>query len=109
MIRDRRKSQIKGNRSPKKVSQVERSIATSRAKRDAAIKVKRGLSKNKKAHNKLIDQEVKRHDQRSAVAKRRSEKNFPGGLSRANGMQKKSTQRIKNDNTPETDVVFGGK
>lgn len=111
MIRDRRKAQIKGNRAQKKVSQVDRSIATNRAKRDAAIKAKRGLSKNKKANSKQIDQEVKRQEQKSAIAKKKSEKNLRVGRPKATKTQKKTTPKTKNkdDGSSATDAVFGGR
>lgn len=111
MIRDRRKSQVKVNRAPKKVAQVDRSIATSRAKRDAAIKARRGLSKNKKANDKQIVQEVKRQEQKSAVAKKRSEKKLHGGQLKANRTQKRTTPKKKNKDAfnPAADAVFGGR
>jgi len=111
MIRDRRKSQIKANRAPKKVVQSDRSIASSRAKRDAAIRAKRGLSKTKKANDMQIEQEVKRQEKKSAVAKKRSEKIVPSGRPKAKRTQKKATQKSKSKdgNAPAPDAVFGGR
>mmetsp|Transcript_26760 Transcript_26760/g.65059 ORF Transcript_26760/g.65059 Transcript_26760/m.65059 type:complete len:177 (-) Transcript_26760:4570-5100(-) len=113
MIRDRRKTQSKAMQAPKKISQADRSVATGRAKRDAAIKAKRGISKTKKANNMQIDQEVKRQAQKTAAAKKRSEKTVPTGRSKANKTQRKTTPKNKSKdiNAPAADAVqvFGGR
>lgn len=111
MIKDRRKKQTKANPAPKKISKTDRSIATSRAKRDAAIKAKRGISKTKKADNMQIEQEVKRQAHKTAAAKKRSEKKVPAGRRKANQTQKKATpkNKRKDGNPPAADAVFGGR
>ncbi|CAJ1935696.1 unnamed protein product [Cylindrotheca closterium] len=112
MIRDRRKIENKGNRAPKKVQQAVRSVATGRAKRDAAIKAKRGISTTKKATDMQIDQEVKRQAQKAAVAvKKRIGKKLPAGRPRANKTQRKATpkNKSKDGNAPAADAVFGGR
>lgn len=111
MIRDRRMTQTKANRAPKKISQAVRSVATSRAKRDAAIKAKRAISKTKKATDMQIDQEVKRQAQKAAVAaKKRSEKKVPAVQPKANKTERKTTPKNKGrDGNPAADAVFGGR
>jgi len=111
MIRDRRKSQIKADRASKKVAQTDRSVATSRAKRDAAIRAKRGLSKTKKASDMQIDKEVKRQEKSSSAAKKRSDKNAQGGRQKANRTQKKTipNNKRKDSGAPASDAIFGGR
>jgi len=107
MIQDRRKTQMKENRTSKKMSQSDRSIATSRAKRDAAIKAKRGISKTKKPNDMQIDKEVKRQAKKAVTAKKRSQKKPPFGRAKASKpIQKK---KVKDSNSPTADAVFGGR
>lgn len=113
MIRDRRKAQTKANRGPAKTSQAVRSIASSRAKRDAVIKARRGMTKIKKATDMQIDQEVKRQAKKAAVANRRMEKSVVVGRpkAKANKAERKNTPKNANKdrNIPATDAVFGGR
>lgn len=109
MIRDRRKSQVKTNRTPRKVAQADRSIGTSRAKRDAAVRAKRGLSKTKKANDIQIEQEVKRQEKKSAVAKKRSEKKVLGGQPNASKTKKDPKSSRRDGNTTAPDAVYGGR
>ncbi|KAL3928223.1 MAG: hypothetical protein SGBAC_012742 [Bacillariaceae sp.] len=111
MIKDRRKKQTKLIPAPNKISKTNRSIATSRAKRDAAIKAKRGIRKSKKANNMQIEQEVKRQAHKTAAAKKRSEKKVLAGRLKANQTQKKATPKnmSKDGIPPAADAVFGGR
>lgn len=80
MIADRRKDQQKNIRKgAKKPSTTDRSIATGRAKRDAAMKGRRGLSEQTKPSAMEVDREIYRQSRKTAVAKKISEKKASGG------------------------------
>jgi len=80
MIADRRKEQLKASkRGPKKTSTADRSIATGRAKREAAMKAKRGMTQEKKPSAMEVEREVYRQSRKSAVSKKKAEKKATGG------------------------------
>ena len=59
MIADRRKDQLKAaKKGTKKTSTTDRSIATGRAKRDAAMKARRGMTQEKKPSAMEVEREV---------------------------------------------------
>jgi hypothetical protein len=67
MIAQRKKTAI-----PKAVSNVDRSIATSRAKRNAAVRARRGLSSTPKATQMEIEKEVEKEWNKTAIKKLKS-------------------------------------
>lgn len=74
MIEDRRKEQVKASkRGQRKASNADRTIATGRAKREAANKARRGLSQDKKTNAMEIEREVYRQTRKTQNAKKRSE------------------------------------
>jgi hypothetical protein len=80
MIADRRKDQQKtSKRAPKKVSNADRSIATGKAKRDAAMKARRGMTQEKKPSTMEVEREVYRQSRKTATAKKNAEKKASGG------------------------------
>jgi hypothetical protein len=79
IIADRRKEQVKALKQPKKVSTVDRSIATGKAKREAAVKAKRGLSETKKPSAMEVEREVYRQSRRTEVTKAKREQKAAGG------------------------------
>lgn len=80
MIADRRKDQQKAaKKGPKKASTADRSIATGRAKRDAAMKARRGLTQETKPSAMDVDREIYRQSRKTAVAKKNAEKKASGG------------------------------
>lgn len=93
------------NRNPKKTSQTDRSIASNRAKRDAAVNAKRGISKTKKATDMQIEQEVKKQAKKSAKTKKRNEKKAQRARPKTN--QATDSRETKEDSA--ADAVFGGR
>jgi hypothetical protein len=81
MIADRRKDQQKNAKkgTTNQASTVDRSIATGRAKRDAAAKARRGITQQKKPSPMEVDREVYRQSRKTAVAKKTAEKKASGG------------------------------
>ncbi|KAL3903417.1 MAG: hypothetical protein SGARI_005390 [Bacillariaceae sp.] len=81
MIADRRKDQAKtAKRGTKKAATTsDRSIATGRAKRDAAAKARRGMTQDKKPSAMEVDREVYRQSRKTATAKSRAEQKASGG------------------------------
>ena len=81
MIADRRKDQQKAAKKAtnKKASTTDRSIATGRAKRDAAMKARRGMTQDKKPSAMQVEKEVYRQSRKTATAKSRAEQKASGG------------------------------
>ena len=81
MIADRRKDQQKAAKKAtnKKASATDRSIATGRAKRDAAMKARRGMTQDKKPSAMEVEREVYRQQRKTATAKSRAEQKASGG------------------------------
>ncbi|KAL3921655.1 MAG: hypothetical protein SGARI_006628 [Bacillariaceae sp.] len=81
MIADRRKDQQKTAKkaTAKKASTTDRSIATGRAKRDAAMKARRGMTQDKKPSAMEVEREVYRQSRKTATAKGRAEQKASGG------------------------------
>jgi hypothetical protein len=119
MIADRRKDQQKNARKgAKKASTTDRSIATGRAKRDAATKARRGLSEQTKPSAMEVDREVYRQSRKTAVAKKMAEKKASGGRLPPNSSLRdtkakhKGTAAGKKTHPPPTGAaasVVGGK
>lgn len=61
--------QVGGDHDPNRVSNVDRSMATSRAKRDALLRARRGLSTNKKASEMEIEAEVQKQGKQTLLAR----------------------------------------
>jgi hypothetical protein len=81
MIADRRKEQVKSAKktTPKKTATVDRSVATGRAKRNAAVNARRGMTQQKKPSAMEVDREVYRQSRKTAVAKKNDDKKAYGG------------------------------
>jgi hypothetical protein len=78
MIKERRKEQVKP-RAPKKASNADRSVATGRAKRDAAATARRGLAQEKKPNAMDVERETYRQARKTDNAKKAREKKATGG------------------------------
>ena len=74
MIASRRKEGANKAAVPKKVSNTTRSIATSRAKRNAAMAARRGITQSSKPTKMQIDEEVQNQTKKS-IAKNQQQKN----------------------------------
>jgi hypothetical protein len=81
MIADRRKDQQKaakkGNK--KTATTSDRSIATGKAKRDAAMNARRGMTQEKKPSAMEVEREVYRQSRKTAASKNRAEQKASGG------------------------------
>lgn len=108
LIQERRKQQQQeSKRGPKKPSVVERSIATGRAKRDAAMNQRRGLSQTKKPTAMEVEKQVKRQTDHTAKEKKIQEKKATKGR-----IAPDSTSRNKKKKGKKNDAVapiFGGR
>mmetsp|Transcript_55997 Transcript_55997/g.135477 ORF Transcript_55997/g.135477 Transcript_55997/m.135477 type:complete len:253 (+) Transcript_55997:185-943(+) len=84
MIADRRKDQVKASKGrgaakTGKASTADRSVATGRAKREAAMKARRGIAESKKPSPMEVEKEVYRQSRKTATAKKNSERKSTGG------------------------------
>jgi hypothetical protein len=80
MIQDRRKDQQQeSRRGPKKVSTSDRSIATGRAKRTAAVNARRGMTESKKPQAMEIEREVYRQSRTTQKTKENQQQKATGG------------------------------
>ena len=84
MIADRRKEQVKASKGrgaakAGKASTADRSVATGRAKREAAMKARRGMADSKKPSPMEVEKEVYRQSRKTASAKKHSERKSTGG------------------------------
>ena len=107
IIKDRRVSQQKASkRVQKKSTNSDRSIATGKAKREAAARARRGLSQKKKPDKMEVEKEVKRQTKKTNVAKKKNEKKATGGKL----PPKSSTRTKKKANAKEAapQIVVGG-
>jgi hypothetical protein len=99
MIADRRKDQYKNTRNgARKPSVTDRSIATGRAKRDAAMKARRGFSEQTKPSAMEVDREIYRQSRKTVVAKKMAEKRASGGRLPPNSSLRDT--KSKNKGTP---------
>ena len=85
MIASRRKDTRRSSRvrnkqldNSKKVSNVDRTIGTSRAKRDAALRKRRGLAKTGKASQMDIEKEVQKEHKKTVMKKAKDAKGKKG-------------------------------
>mmetsp|Transcript_55993 Transcript_55993/g.135460 ORF Transcript_55993/g.135460 Transcript_55993/m.135460 type:complete len:241 (+) Transcript_55993:594-1316(+) len=125
MIADRRKDQVKASKGrgaakAGKASTADRSVATGRAKREAAMKARRGIAESKKPSPMEVEKEVYRQSRKTATAKKNSERKSAGGRiapnsslrdkknssNKAKGQSKKSPQQQHDVGTV---AVFGVK
>lgn len=114
MIKDRRKTQTKeSKRGPKKTATADRSIATGRAKREAAMKAKRGLTQSKKPTKMEVEKEVKRQNNKTVNEKKRKEKKASGGRiapdSSARNKKKKEKKAAEKKTNSPPPAIFGGR
>lgn len=112
MIEDRRKKQAKDSkRTPKKASTADRSIATGKAKRAAAMKAKRGLTPTKAPTAMEIEREVYRQSRKTDNAKKKKENKATGGRiapdSTARNKKKKEKKATGKVDPPA--AIFGGR
>lgn len=108
IIKDRRVSQQKASkRVQKKSTNSDRSIATGKAKREAAARARRGLSQKKKPDKMEVEKEVKRQTKKTNVAKKKNEKKATGGK-----LPPKSSARTKKKANAKEEapvqIVVGG-
>lgn len=110
MIEERRKEQQKASkRGPKKASNADRSMATGRAKRDAATKARRGLTPNKKPNAMDVEREVDRQSRKTAAAKKKSQKKATGGrIAPDSTLRDKKKKKVAGKRDPPA-PVFGGR
>lgn len=112
LIKDRRKQQQQeSKRGPKKPSTVDQSIATGRAKREAAVKQRRGLSNTKKPTAMEVDKQVSRQTEHTAKEKQIKEKKATQGRvapdSTARNKKKKAKAKANKPDPPAP--IFGGR
>ena len=109
MIKERRKDQKTASRkAPKKASNADRSIATGRAKREAAMKAKRGLAQSKKPNAMDVEREVYRQSRQTAKARKANEKKQTHGRVAPNSSLRDKKAKGKKKNDPPA-AVFGGR
>lgn len=113
IIADRRKDQIKASKGratkANKATTVDRSIASGRAKRDAEMKARRGISDTKKATPMQVEKEVYRQSRKTATAKKTNEKKASGGRAPPNSsLREKNNNNAKKKTAPQV-VAFGVK
>jgi hypothetical protein len=108
MIKDRRTDQVKeSKRAPKKSSNSDRSIATGRAKREAATKVRRGIIQDKKPSAVEIEREVYRQNRTTASAKKKTQKKATGGRLAPDSSLRSNKKKPVKASSPA--AVFGGR
>lgn len=108
MIKERRKDQKAASRKPpKKASNADRSIATGRVKREAAMKAKRGLAQSKKPNPMEVEREVYRQSRKTAAAKKANEKKQSHGRVAPNSSLREKKGKGKKSDPPA--AVFGGR
>jgi hypothetical protein len=108
MIKERRKDQQKASkRAPKKATNSDRSIATGRAKREAAVKANRGLSQTKKPNAMEVEREVYRQSRKTAVAKKNNDKKATTGRIAPDSSLRDKKKKAKKIDPPA--AIFGGR
>jgi hypothetical protein len=108
MIENRRKDQVKSKRAPpKKSSNSDRSIATGRAKREAATKARRGITQDKKPSAVEIEREVYRQTRKTATAKKKTQKKATGGRLAPDSSLRSKKKKPAKESAPA--AVFGGR
>lgn len=118
MIADRRKDQVKASKGrggkSTKPSNADRSVATGKAKRDATLRARRGMSQSNKPSPMEVEKEVYRQSRKTAVAKKNSEKKASGGrLPPNSSLREKNNKSVGKKKSPPQDAstiaVFGVK
>jgi len=119
MIQDRRKEQKKElQRGPKKATAADKSVATGRAKREAANKARRGLTTEKKPTKMEVEKEVERQTQTTQTQKKKKEQKQTQGRMApdSTGRSAAKREKKKTNNNATTKVgtdppaaVFGGR
>ena len=106
MIRDRRKEQQQASkRGPKKASVSDRAVGSGRAKRDAAMKARRGITETKKPDAMAVEREVYRQSRQSAVAQEKKEKKATGGRLPPNSTNRRNQKKRDESMQPSRKVV----
>lgn len=112
MIQDRRKEQkMELKRGPKKATTADRSVATAKAKREAANKARRGLATDSKPTKMDVEKEVKRQSQSTQVQKKKKEQKQTQGRiapdSTGRSAAKREKKKVAAKDPPA--AVFGGR
>ncbi len=107
MIINRRTDQVKSKRAPKKSSNSDLSMATGRAKREAATKARRGITQDKKPNAVEIEREVYRQTRKTAAAKKKTQKKATGGRLAPDSSLRSKKQNPAKESAPA--AVFGGR
>jgi hypothetical protein len=102
MIADRRKDQAKASkgRGTKKASAADRTVATGRAKRDAAMKARRGMAQSNKPTPMEVEKEVYRQSRKTATAKKNSERKATVGRLPPNSSLRETNKNKGQKKTP---------
>jgi hypothetical protein len=110
MIQQRRQEQKKEiKKGPKKPSAADRSVATSKAKRDAANKARRGLAQDSRPSKMDIEKEVKRQSQATQVQKKKNEQKQTQGRIAPDSTGRSAAKRAKKKSADPPAAVFGGR
>ena len=112
MIQDRRKEQKKElKRGPKKATTADRSVATAKAKREAANKARRGLATDNKPSKMDVEKEVKRQSQATQVQKKTKEQQQTQGRIASDSTGRSAAKREKKKAAAKDPpaAVFGGR
>ena len=104
MIKERRNEQKRGSkRGPKKTAAVDKAVGAGRAKREAAIKARRGLAESKKPSAMEVEREVYRQSRQRASTKAKNEKKATNGRIAPDS----TGRRARKKKEEETKAVFG--
>lgn len=95
LIKSRRNTQPKSIK--KSVSNADKSIATSRAKRNAKMDSRRGLQTNKRPTNTQVDQEIKKQAGKTAIANAKVASQMKHTSSNKTGQEKAAQHRQKRE------------
>lgn len=110
MIKERRKENVKASKKgPKKPSNTDRTIATGRAKREAAVKARRGLSESKKPNAMDVEREVYRQSRKTEASKRRAEKKASGGRLPPDASGRSEKKKKGKGGAEAPVAIFGGR
>lgn len=87
---------------------ADRSIASGRAKRDAAVKARRGLSESKKPTKMEVDREMKRQSLKSATEKKKKEKKATHGRIAPDSTGRSKIKKAKAKQDPPA-AIYGSR
>ena len=106
MIKDRRKEQSQASkRGPKKTATSDRAVGSGRAKREAAMKARRGMTETKKPDKMAVEREVYRQSRRTATAKEKKEQKATGGRLPPNSTARRDQKKKEETFQPTKKMV----